>query len=42
MLATTAGAAHNSVTPDSSMRERITSPSIFRWTTWRPPMAVTA
>ena len=41
MAATTAGAPHKRVTPSEATRERISSPSILRWTTWRAPMAVT-
>ena len=42
IAATTAGAAHRSVTPWRSMRDRISSPSILRSTTCAPPMPVTA
>jgi hypothetical protein len=41
MLAT-AGAPHSTVTPCSSMRRRISAPSIFRMITWVAPMPVAA
>ena len=42
MAATTAGAPQRRVTPCRSIRERISSPSTFRTTTWVPPIPVTA
>ena len=42
MAATTAGAPQSRVTPWCSMRDRISSPSTLRSTTWPPPMPVTA
>ena len=42
MAATTAGAPQRSVTPCRSIRERISSPSTLRTTTWVPPIPVTA